>query len=81
MMAQIVGTLVTMLAKATAPTKDGPGDVFPDFSPGIRVALHGNYWFWIALFAQLVVPIEFFKFFRKGQLSKPRSTTHIFNFW
>lgn len=71
MMAPLLGTLVTILAKATAPTRNGPGDVFPDFLAGVRVGLHGNYWFWIALFAQLVIPIGFFKFFRKGQLSKP----------
>jgi alpha-1,3-glucan synthase len=69
--AQILGTVVTMLAKATAPDKNGPGDVFPDFSAGWGTALGGNYWFWIALGAQLVIPIGFFKFFRKEQLSKP----------
>lgn len=68
--AQILGTLITMLAKATAPDKDGPGDVFPDFSMG---AIQGimKPWFWIALACQLVIPIGFFKFFRKEQLSKP----------
>jgi alpha-1,3-glucan synthase len=71
MMAQILGTLVMMLAKATAPTRDGPGDVFPDFSAGVGTALHGNYWFWVGLGAQLIIPVGFFKVFRKGQLSKP----------
>ncbi|KAL3424556.1 glycosyl transferase group 1 [Phlyctema vagabunda] len=68
--AQILGTLITMLAKATAPDKDGPGDVFPDFSAGVVDGL-SKPWFWIALAAQLVIPIGFFKFFRKEQLSKP----------
>lgn len=73
--AQILGTIITMLAKATAPDKDGPGDVFPDFSAGAGAALGShlvsNYWFWIALGAQLVIPFGFFKYFRKEQLSKP----------
>jgi alpha-1,3-glucan synthase len=68
--AQVIGTAVTMLAKATAPDRDGPGPVFPDFSKGVAAGLKEP-WFWIALAAQLVVPIGFFKFFRKEQLSKP----------
>jgi alpha-1,3-glucan synthase len=67
---QILGTLITMLAKGTAPDKDGPGDVFPDFSAGAGQALMKP-WFWIALGCQLIIPIGFFKFFRKEQLSKP----------
>ncbi len=70
--AQILGTLITILAKATAPDRDGPGDVFPDFSAGaLGSHLVRNYWFWIALGAQLIIPFGFFKFFRKEQLSKP----------
>ena len=69
-LAQVLGTVVTMLAKATAPDRDGPGDVFPDFSAGVVLGLRKP-WFWIALGCQLVVPIGFFKFFRKEQLSKP----------
>ncbi|OCK73844.1 glycosyltransferase family 5 protein [Lepidopterella palustris CBS 459.81] len=68
--AQLLGAVVTMLAKATAPDRDGPGDVFPDFSAGIVNAI-SKPWFWIALACQLVIPIGFFKFFRKEQLSKP----------
>ena len=68
--AQILGTLITILAKAVAPDKNGPGEVFPDFSAGIVQGI-SKPWFWIALAAQLVIPIGFFKFFRKEQLSKP----------
>ena len=68
--AQLIGTAVTMIAKASAPNKDGPGDVFPDFSKGLIEGL-SKPWFWIALACQLVIPIGFFKFFRKEQLSKP----------
>jgi alpha-1,3-glucan synthase len=69
-LAQVLGTVVTMLAKATAPNANGPGDVFPDFSAGVREGL-SKPWFWIALMAQLVIPLGFFMFFRKEQLSKP----------
>jgi alpha-1,3-glucan synthase len=68
--AQVLGTIVTLVAKATAPNRDGPGDVFPDLSAGVLVAL-AKPWFWIALVCQLVIPVGFFKFFRKEQLSKP----------
>lgn len=68
--AQLLGAVVTIIAKATAPDKDGPGDVFPDFSAGIVRGI-SKPWFWIALACQLVIPFGFFKFFRKEQLSKP----------
>ncbi|KAG9187849.1 alpha-1,3-glucan synthase [Alternaria panax] len=69
-LAQILGTIVTMIAKASSPNANGPGDVFPDFSAGIVEGLRKP-WFWIALAAQLIIPLGFFKFFRKEQLSKP----------
>ena len=68
--AQVLGSIATMLARATAPNKIGPGDVFPDFSAGIGDGLT-RAWFWIALFFQLIVCVGFFTFFRKEQLSKP----------
>ena len=68
--AQVLGSIATILARATAPNKIGPGDVFPDFSAGAGEGL-GKPWFWIALLANLAVPVGFFMFFRKEQLSKP----------
>ncbi|THX82417.1 putative alpha 1,3 glucan synthase [Aureobasidium pullulans] len=68
--AQVLGTAVMLIAKATAPNRNGPGDVFPDLSAGVIEAI-SKPWFWIALACQLVIPIGFFKFFRKEQLSKP----------
>lgn len=70
MSAQLLGAAVTMIATACAPDKDGPGDVFPDVSAGVIQAV-SKPWFWIALVAQLIIPIGFIKFFRKEQLSKP----------
>ncbi|KAK3939763.1 putative cell wall alpha-1, 3-glucan synthase [Diplogelasinospora grovesii] len=68
--AQVLGSIFTILARATAPDKIGPGDVFPDFSEGALPGL-GKAWFWVALIMQLILPIGFFKFFRKEQVSKP----------
>ncbi|KAF2458155.1 hypothetical protein BDY21DRAFT_214196 [Lineolata rhizophorae] len=68
--AQVLGSVATILARATAPNKLGPGDVFPDFSEGAIAGL-SKFWFWIALAFQLVICVGFFKFFRKEQLAKP----------
>ncbi|KAJ5639926.1 uncharacterized protein N7484_007788 [Penicillium longicatenatum] len=68
--AQLIGTVTTLVASASAPDREGPGNVFPDFSAGIIFGL-SKPWFWIALSCQLVIPIGFFMFFRKEQLTKP----------
>lgn len=68
--AQLVGTVTTLVASASAPDRDGPGDVFPDISAGIMAGI-SKPWFWIALSCQLAIPIGFFMFFRKEQLTKP----------
>jgi alpha-1,3-glucan synthase len=67
--AQILGSGVTMLARAVGPDRLGPGTVFPDFSKGATELRYP--WFWIGLTAQIVICAGFFKFFRKEQLSKP----------
>lgn len=68
--AQVLGSVATILARATAPDKVGPGDLFPDFTrgafPGIEKA-----WFWVGLVLQLLICVGFFTFFRKEQLNKP----------
>jgi alpha-1,3-glucan synthase len=67
---QVIGSAVTILARATAPNKVGPGDVFPNFgltgSEGLRKP-----WFWVGLLSQLVICLGFAKVFRKEQLFKP----------
>ncbi|KAJ5683634.1 hypothetical protein N7462_006799 [Penicillium macrosclerotiorum] len=68
--AQLIGTVTTLIASATAPDRDGPGDVFPDFSAGILLGIKKP-WFWIALICQLIIPIGYLKFFRNEQLNKP----------
>ncbi|ORY54718.1 alpha-1,3-glucan synthase [Pseudomassariella vexata] len=67
--ASVLGSIATMLARATAPNNLGPGDVFPDMSKGVSAL--GTAWFWVVLFLQLFICIGYFKFFRKEQVSKP----------
>ncbi|KAG8533940.1 uncharacterized protein KY384_001681 [Bacidia gigantensis] len=66
----VLGSVATILARATSPNKIGPGDVFPDFSSDIGDGL-GKAWFWVGLGSQLIIPVGFFWWFRKEQLSKP----------
>lgn len=68
--AQVIGSVATIVARATSPNKTGPGDVFPDLTLHAANALV-NAWFWIALLCQLVICAGFFLFFRKEQLFKP----------
>lgn len=67
--AQMLGSVATIVARASAPDKLGPGSVFPDFCINAREGL-SSAWFWVALLFQLAVPIGFGAFFRKEQLSK-----------
>ena len=68
--AQVLGSIFTILARATAPNNLGPGPVFPDFSVDIRGGL-SSHWFWIGLLCQAIICVGFFLFFRKEQLTKP----------
>lgn len=67
--AQILGSAATIIARATAPDKTGPGSVFPNLCNDPREGL-SQAWFWVALWFQLAVPVGFAFFFRKEQLSK-----------
>jgi alpha-1,3-glucan synthase len=67
---QLIGAIVTLIAKATAPDKDGPDGVFPDLSAGVVKGI-AQPWFWVALVCQIVIPIGYVFWFRKEQLSKP----------
>ncbi|CAG8424933.1 unnamed protein product [Penicillium salamii] len=68
--AQVVGSVATILARATAPNKLGPGDVFPDFSAGITAGL-AKADFWVCLLFMLSINVLCIFFYRKEQLSKP----------
>ncbi|KAK4692298.1 hypothetical protein P7C71_g4875, partial [Lecanoromycetidae sp. Uapishka_2] len=67
--AQIIGSMTTIIARATAPDKIGPGPVFPEICINPKEALNNGV-FWVALLFQLAVPVGFGLFFRKEQLSK-----------
>ena len=68
--AQVVGSAFTMLARATSPNALSPNTTFPDFSQGVMPGAASPY-FWACLGCQLIIPVGFFKFFRKEQVSKP----------
>ena len=67
---QVVGSIATILARAVAPNKIGPGPISPNIgSDGASALLEP--WFWVGLIANLLVCVGFYKFYRKEQLSKP----------
>ncbi|KAL6721871.1 Cell wall alpha-1,3-glucan synthase ags1 [Lecanora helva] len=66
---QILGSLTTIIAKATAPDRISTNTVFPNLCVNPREGLREP-WFWVALLFQLAVPVGFAFFFRKEQLSK-----------
>ena len=67
--AQVLGSVATIIARATAPDRDGPGTVFPNLVLGTKGLREPG--FWVALVLQGVICVGFFKFFRKEQLQKP----------
>lgn len=67
--AQIIGSIATIAARASAPDAMGPGNVFPNF--GLGTGGVGNWSFWICLLCQCAVPVGFLVVFRKSQLFKP----------
>ena len=66
---QILGSIATIVARAVAPNKIGPGPISPDISGGVSAIW--NAWFWIGLIANLSLCLGFYKFYRKEQLQKP----------
>lgn len=68
--AQVIGSVATILARATAPDNVGPGLVFPNFTLFPEHAA-SQAWFWVVMILQLVICVGFFVFFRKEQLFKP----------
>jgi alpha-1,3-glucan synthase len=69
MVAQVLGSVTQMIAKLTAPNRDGPSSVFPAIANDIGPLK--NPWFWIGWMSQLLICVGFFFWFRKEQLSKP----------
>ncbi|KAF2860071.1 glycosyltransferase family 5 protein [Piedraia hortae CBS 480.64] len=69
MAAQVIGSIATIIARADGLNSVGPGPTFPSIAGGLGGL--ANCWFWICLVSQLAIPIGYFTFFRKEQLSKP----------
>jgi alpha-1,3-glucan synthase len=67
--AQVIGSVATMVARATAPDRLGPGPVFPNLALSLDGL--GDAVFWVALVLQGLLCVGFFMFFRKEQLFKP----------
>ncbi|KAF2266529.1 hypothetical protein CC78DRAFT_615044 [Lojkania enalia] len=67
--AQVVGSVATIVARATSPNKLGPGPIFPNLALSIEGL--GNGIFWVALVLQGLICVGFLMFFRKEQLFKP----------
>lgn len=67
--AQVLGSIATILARATSPNNEGPGTVFPNFA--ISTEGLGYPAFWLGWIFQVIVCVGFAAFFRKEQLSKP----------
>ncbi|KAL9049938.1 MAG: hypothetical protein Q9162_006938 [Coniocarpon cinnabarinum] len=68
--AQVIGSVATIVARATAPDKVGPGDVFPNFAlDPVKAVGKGD--FWGCLICQVAVCVGFAVYFRKEQLFKP----------
>ncbi|KAH8653740.1 alpha-1,3-glucan synthase [Xylariales sp. PMI_506] len=68
--AQVLGSLFTIAARASAPNRIGPGPVFPNLPMDLWAGLV-NVWLWVPLVMQLAICVGFFVFFRKEQLFKP----------
>lgn len=69
--AQVIGSIGTILARATAPDKVGPGTVFPSLYAGGILEKLANVDFWLCLVFMLSINVLCFMFFRKEQLQKP----------
>jgi len=66
---QVLGSVFTMVARAVAPNRIGPGPISPDISGGLGSLW--TPWFWVGLVCNLLLCVGFYKFYRKEQLLKP----------
>lgn len=67
--AQVLGSIATIVARACAPNRLGPGPISPDITGGVSALWQA--WFWIGLIMNLLICVGFYKFYRKEQLQKP----------
>jgi alpha-1,3-glucan synthase len=69
-LAQIIGSTAVIAARATAPNRIGPGNVFPDLGLWDRQGLVkesplANWEFWVALASQLIIVAGYLVLFRR----------------
>ncbi|KIV91342.1 hypothetical protein, variant [Exophiala mesophila] len=57
-MAQVLGSVATIVARACSPNKIGPGPISPDISAGFSSTFQP--WFWIGLVANLSICVGYF---------------------
>jgi alpha-1,3-glucan synthase len=57
-LAQVVGALTTLVARAVAPHRNGPGTVFPNLA---AAELEVGGWFWFGMLCQLLICVGFLK--------------------
>lgn len=57
-MAQVLGSVATMVARACAPNNIGPGPISPDVSGGFASIFSA--WFWVGLIANLSICVGYF---------------------
>ncbi|KAF9242130.1 glycoside hydrolase family 13/glycosyltransferase family 5 protein [Melanogaster broomeanus] len=84
-LAQVIGSICVMVARATAPNRIGPASVFPDvgtwdFSQGLQGSPMASAPFWIALVCQLVIVLGYFWFYRKEQLCMSHRNTDVLHY-
>lgn len=69
-MAQIIGSTTVLVARATAPDRIGPANVFPNLAlydphEPIKGSVLGHWEFWVALACQLIIVVGYSFFFRR----------------
>ncbi|KAA1115811.1 Cell wall alpha-1,3-glucan synthase ags1 [Puccinia graminis f. sp. tritici] len=69
-LAQIIGSTAVIAARATAPNRIGPGNVFPDLglwdrTGHLRESPLANWEFWVALACQLIIVAGYLVLFRR----------------
>ncbi|KAF9069108.1 modular protein with glycoside hydrolase family 13 and glycosyltransferase family 5 domains [Rhodocollybia butyracea] len=73
---QIIGAIIVIIARATAPDSLGAGTVFPgagiwDPENGLSGSPIASPMFWVCLISQLVIVVGYFWFYRREELARP----------
>ncbi|KAL2313149.1 Cell wall alpha-1,3-glucan synthase ags1 [Schizosaccharomyces pombe] len=74
MTGQIVGAVATMIGRGASPNREGPANVFIDFTKwnhGDGSSILASAPFWINIICQLAICVGYLAFFRRENLSRP----------